>query len=169
MFEQPVGKVEKDRSKIIIGISAVAVLLVVALIAVVSSLTGGQKALEMSLIGSAEFDSYAPNIQFDVLGKVKGERFNNSKYVRIEGVLRNEGDRVLTGVQIKILAVRYTGGDTTQYEIIKEKVVNPIPMMHDSLDPKRSVRVELYLEPLDDREPIDDILVLVNGLKVGVS
>ena len=167
MFEQPVGKVEKDRSKIIIGISAVAVLAVVALIAVVSSLrTTDPIAIEMSPIGSAEFDAYAPLIRFDVLGRVKGERFNNSKYVRIEGVLKNEGARVLTGLQVRILAVRYTGEDTSQYEIIKEKVVNPIPAMHDSLDPKRSVRLELYLEPLDDREQIDDILVLVNGLKV---
>ena len=167
MFEQPVGKVEKDRSKIIIGISAVAVLTVIALIAIVSSFnSSGHKTVEMYLLGTPEYDSYSSFVRFDVLGRVKGERFNNSKYVRVEGILKNEGDKVLTGLQIKIMAVRYTGEDTTQYEIIKEKIVNPIPSMYDSLDPKRSVRLDLYLEPLDDRESVDDILVHINGLKV---
>lgn len=167
MFEQPVGKDEKDRSKLIIGVSAVLVLAVIALIALVSSLSSGnQKTVELAEIGTPEFDAYVPFIKFDVVNRVRGERFNNSKYVRVDGVFTNNGDKILTGLQVKILAVRYTGEDTSQYEIVKEKTVNPIPTIHESLDPKRPARVELYLEPLDDREPIDDILVLVNGLKV---
>lgn len=167
MFEQPVGKVEKDRSKLIIGVSAVAVLVVILLIVLVSSLSSGSRqGVEMAVIGTPEFDAYAPYIEFEVRDKLEGERFNNSKYMRILGLVKNQGDKVLTGLQVKILAIRYTGDDESQYEIIKEKVVNPIPVLHKSLDPKRSVPVELYLEPIENRELINNILVLVNGLKV---
>jgi hypothetical protein len=59
MFEQPVVKSEKDRSQTIMILSGLAVLAVIVLIIVVTSLGRRPAQTDLSFVGSPEFDGYA--------------------------------------------------------------------------------------------------------------
>lgn len=167
MFEQPVGKAEKDRSRIIIVAGGLAILAVILLIVLFSWLgTKKKQVTDFAAEGSAEYNSYAEFVKVDVLERKSGERFNKSQYKRMVCLLQNLGDKTLTAVQLRGAAVRYTGDTTDNFEVVKEKLVTPVPTDKDSLPPKQSMRVEIFFEPLDESMAIDDLIVQVKGLKV---
>jgi hypothetical protein len=166
MFEQPVGKLEKERSRVIIVAGGLAVLLVIILIVLFSWLgTKKQQAIDFALEGSAEFDSYAQFVKVEVLEKKSGERFNKSQYKRMTCLLQNTGDKTLTAVHLRGAAIRYTGETEENFEIVKEKFSTPVPGDRDSLPPKQSMRVEIFFEPLNEETIIDNLIVQVKGLK----
>jgi 5-deoxy-D-glucuronate isomerase len=167
MFEQPVGKAEKERSRIIIVASGLAILAVIILIVLFSWLGAKkQQAIDLSFEGSTEFSSYAQFVTVEVLERKTGERFNKSQYKRMVCLLQNTGDKTLTAVQLRGAAIRYTGETTDNFEVVKEKLVTPVPSDRDSLAAKQSMRVEIFFEPLDENTVIDDLIVQVKGLKV---
>jgi hypothetical protein len=167
MFEQPVGKAEKDRSRIFIVAGGLAILVVIILIVLFSWLgTKKQQVMDLSFEGSAEYNSYAEFVKVEVLERKSGERFNKSQYKRMVCLLQNLGDKTLTAVQLRGAAVRYTGETVDNFEVVKEKLVTPVPTDRDSLSPKQSMRVEIFFEPLDENMAIDDLIVQVKGLKV---
>jgi hypothetical protein len=166
MFEQPVGKLEKERSRLIIVAGGLAVLVVILLIALFSWLgTKKQQAIEFASAGSSEFDSYAQFVRLEILEKKSGERFNKSQYKRVVCLLENIGDKTLTAVQLRGAAIRYTGETEENFEIVKEKFSTPVPGDRDSLPPKQSMRVEIYFEPLTEETVIDNLIVQLKGLK----
>lgn len=159
MFEQPVGKVEKDRSRLIIVVSGIAVVLVIGLIVAVSSLSSRQSTkIEMSAMGSPEFDSYAQYVTLSDMVHYEGERLNN-RYARITCKLNNTGDKTLTGVQLRIAAIGLAG------DVLKEKYVTPIPTNNDRLNPNQTMHLELFMEPIPDPAEIMKFTVDVSGLK----
>jgi hypothetical protein len=167
MFEQPVGKAEKERSRIIIVVGGLAILAVIILIVLFSWLgTRKQQVIDLSFEGSVEFNSYAEFVKVEVLERKTGERFNKSQYKRMVCLLQNLGDKTLTAVQLRGAAIRYTGETVDNFEVIKEKLVTPVPSDKDSLPPKQSMRVEIFFEPLDENMGIDDLIVQIKGLKV---
>jgi hypothetical protein len=160
MFEQPVGKVEKDRSRLIIVVSGIAVILVVGLIVAVSSLSSKEAAkIEMSLGGSPEFDGYAQFVTLSDIEHFEGERLNN-RYARITCKLNNTGEKSLVGVQLRMAIIGQAG------DVLKEKFVTPIPTTHDSLKPNQTIRLELFMEPIPDPVEIMTFTVEVVGLKL---
>jgi hypothetical protein len=159
MFEEPVGKVEKDRSHLIIGASGVAVVLVIALIVAVSSISTRQSAkIEMHGAGSTEFNEYGQLITISDMQQFEGERLNN-RYARIRCKLKNEGEKTLSGVQLRIAAIGFNN------ETLKEKYVTPVPTTNETLNPGQSMSLELFMEPIPDPAEIMQITVEVTGLK----
>ena len=166
MFEQPVGKAEKDRSRTIIVASGMAVLLVIILIVLVSWLgTRQRQTVDLSFDGSSEFNSYAQFIKVDIIDKKTGQRFNNSHYKRLVCLVQNTGDKTLTGLQLRGAAIRYTGDSVENFEVVKEKITTPVPAEQETLAPQQSMRLEIFFEPLDENISIDDLIVQVRGLK----
>src|SRR4030095_4259769 len=88
MFEQPVVKSEKDRSKTIMIVSGLAVLVVIVLIIVVTSFGRRQSLSEFAHAGSGDFDAYAPNVTIGNIEKKTGERMN-LRYARIQCTVQN--------------------------------------------------------------------------------
>jgi hypothetical protein len=167
MFEQPVGKVEKERSRLIIVASGLAVLAVIILIVLFSWLgTKKQQTIDFATAGTAEFDSYAQFVRLEVVDRKSGERFNNSQYKRMVCLLQNIGDKTITAVQLRGAAIRYTGETVENFEVVKEKLATPVPSERDSLPPQQSMRVEIYFEPLTEETIIDDLIVQLKGLKL---
>jgi hypothetical protein len=160
MFEQPVGKVEKDRSRLIMLLSGTAVLLVIGLIILVSSYVSQDVKVEMSRPGSPEFDSYSSFVTVAIKSKYTGVTFSGVKYARIECTVRNDGDRVLNGLQIRGVIVGFNN------EALKDKVISPIPRQRETLDPQQSLDLDLNVEPVPDPSQIMDMLVEVYALKV---
>ena len=104
MFEQPAGKVEKDRSRTIMMLSGVAVLAVVALVVLVSSVSKKPAPLEFARRGSSEFDSYIGSVKVSSIEKRKGERLNVF-YGRFLLTLENAGSRTISGLQVRLAAI----------------------------------------------------------------
>ena len=159
MFEQPAVKSEKDRSRTIMILSGFAVLAVLALIIVVSSLARRPSQAEYALPGSAEFDAYAANVLISDVEKVTGERIIG-RYVVIRCVVQNIGDKVLSGLQLKATVVG-TGG-----QLIREKIINPVPNTKGSLGPNQAMKVEVSLERVPEPWEIRDMTIELYGLKV---
>jgi hypothetical protein len=166
MFEQPVGKVEKDRSRLIIVISGLAVLGVIALIIFASSYSPKEKkAPDMAQAGSPEFDTYAPNVKIENFEKYEGERLN-VHYARMTCKVVNAGDKTITGLQLRGVIFRYLD-ETLKEEFIKDKVVTIIPGQFEKLSPNQSLPVELFMEPIPDPNTIAymQMKIEVYGLK----
>lgn len=159
MFEQPAVKSEKDRSQTIMILSGMAVLVVIVLIIVVTSLGRRPSHTDFASSGSPEFDGYAQNVKLENIEKWTGERLNN-RYARIQCTLQNAGDRVLTGAQLKASIIG-TGG-----QLIREKIFTPVPNIRDSLDPNQTMNIDVSVEPVPDRSEIMEMTIELIGLKV---
>lgn len=160
MFEQPAGKVEKDRSRLIMIVSAVAVVAVIGLIVLVGSLGRREpETIQMSGPGSPEFDSYAPNLMINDLEKWEGERLN-ARYGRITALIRNAGDRVVTGLQVRATVTGLNG------ETFKQRTVTLIPGMREVLGPNGVVEVDVYIEPIPDPAQVKDMTLEISGIKL---
>jgi hypothetical protein len=159
MFEQPAVKSEKDRSQTIMILSGVAVLAVIVLIIIVTSLGKKPSQAEMSFAGSAEFDAYAANIKIGNIDKKTGERLN-VKYARMLCVVQNSGDQVLVGLQLRASVIG-TGG-----QLIREKIITAVPNNKDTLAPNQAMNIDMSLEPVPDPWDIRDMTIEIYGLKV---
>ena len=159
MFEQPVVKSEKDRSKTIMIVSGVAVLVVIVLIIVVTSLGRRQSQTEFAYSGSPEFDAYAPYLRITNIEKKTGERLN-IRYARILCTVQNAGDQVLVGLQLRA-AIIGTGG-----QVLKEKIFTAVPNSKDTLAPNQSMNIDVSVERVPDPSEIIEMTIDVYGLKL---
>ena len=160
MFEQPPVKAATDRSRTIMVLSGLAVLGVIALIIIVTSVARKQAQAEFAHAGSPEFDAYATNVSISDVEKRTGELMIGSKYAVIECTVRNTGDRVLVGLQLKATVIGTDG------QLIREKVITPVPTTRKALDPNQAMRIEVSLERVPDPWEIRDITIELYGLKV---
>lgn len=159
MFEQPVVKSEKDRSRTIMILSGFAVLVVLALIIMVSSLARRPSHTEFANVGAPEFDEYSTNVAITNIEKKTGERITG-RYVLIQCVVQNTGDKALSGLQLKA-TVLGTGG-----QVVREKIVTPVPNNRDVLAPNQSMKVDVSLERVPEPWEIMDMTIELHGLKV---
>jgi len=159
MFEQPTGNEEKDRSRTVMILSGIAVMLVVVLIILVTSFGTHTAPAETSQRGSQEFDSYAQFVRIDIVDKRHGERLN-TKYGRISCKVENTGDKVLSALQLRAAAIDL--GDVT----VKEKIIHVVPNSAATLRPNQSVDLDIYLEPISDPANLKDMIIEVFALKV---
>ncbi|MEK6284291.1 MAG: hypothetical protein AABO57_00955 [Acidobacteriota bacterium] len=159
MFEQPAVKSEKDRSQTIMILSGLAVLVVLVLIIIVTSLGRGPSQTEVAYAGSPEFDAYAPNVIISNMEKRSGERLN-IRYARILCAVQNAGDQVLVGLQLRA-AVIGTGG-----QVLREKIITPVPKTSETLGPNQTMKIDVSLEPVPDPSEIMEMTIELYGLKV---
>jgi hypothetical protein len=159
MFEQPSGKAEKDRSRTIMLLSGLAILCVIVLIVAVTSLARRPTQTEFAQAGSPEFDSYATNVVIKNIETFTGERITG-KYARIVCTVENAGDKVLIGLQLRATVIG-TGG-----QLIRDKIIAPVPKTRDTIDPNQTMRVEASLEGVPDPTEIREIKIELNGLKL---
>ena len=160
MFQEPGVKTEKDRSRLIMVVSAVAVLLVIGLVILVGSRKPAEPVqVEMAGPGTEEFNSYSQSVQITDFEPFVGERLN-ARYARLTFRVRNTGDRTLVGLQVRAAAVGFNN------EILKEKIVTLVPGRQDALGPNGVIAVEAFLEPVPDPATIMDINATVVGIKL---
>ena len=159
MFEQPAVESEKDRSKTIMIVSGLAVLVVIVLIIGVTSLGRRQSQIEFSRAGSPEFDSYAPNVMIGNIEKKTGERLN-IRYARILCTAQNAGDQVLVGLELRV-AVIGTGG-----QVLRERIITPVPNTRDTLGPNQTMNIDASVERVPDPSEIMEMTIDVYGLKL---
>lgn len=159
MFEQSAVKTEKDRSQTIMILSGVAVLAVIVLIIIVTSLGKRPSQLEMSHAGTPEFDAYAATIKIGNIDKKTGERLN-VKYARMQCVVQNTGDQVIVGLQLKASVIGPGG------QLIREKIITPVPNNKVTLAPNQSMNIDVSLEPVPDPWDISDMVIELYGLKL---
>jgi hypothetical protein len=158
MFEQPVVKSE-DRSRTIMILSGLAVLVVIALIIIVTSVARQPSQTEFARAGSPEFDAYATHVLISDIEKRHGERIIG-RYVVIRCTVENSGDKVLSGLQLKASVIG-TGG-----QLIREKIITPVPNTKKTLGPNQSMRIDVSLERVPEAWEIRDMTIDLYGLKV---
>jgi hypothetical protein len=159
MFEQPAVKSEKDRSQTIMILSGVAVLVVIVLIIIVTSLGKHPSQSDVAHSGSPEFDAYAKNVIVGNIEKKTGERLN-IRYARIMCTVQNAGDQVLAGLQLRATVIG-TGG-----QLLKEKIITPVPNTKDTLGPNQSMNIDMSVERVPDPSEITDMTIELYGLKL---
>ncbi|MFL6278250.1 MAG: hypothetical protein ACJ74G_23955 [Blastocatellia bacterium] len=158
MFEQPVGKVEKDRSRMIMLMSGIAVLAVIALVVIVTSMSKKQAPLEFARAGSSEFDSYSGSVKVSGIEKRKGERLNVF-YGRFIFTLENAGNKTINGLQMRMAAIDMNA------QVVKEKIITVIPTLREPLGPGQSARLDLSFEPIPNPDELQDMTIEVYSLK----
>jgi hypothetical protein len=160
MFEKPAGKMEKDRSRIIVAISSAAVLIVVVGIILMGSRCNSEPAqIDMARQDSPEFDSYKEFAQINNIETTTAVRLKNNIGI-IRCRVQNIGDRTIVGLQLRGVAIGLNN------EVLKETVITPIPRFKESLGPNQSMKVELNLDPIPERTLVRAMTVELYGLKV---
>jgi hypothetical protein len=164
MFEQPNGKIERDRSLAIMILSGIAVTAVVVLIVAVTRLKPSAK-VEMETVSpvsraypesepdyeempcppqsipQTEAQDYVSNILFRDIDARKGEYSTlNSKYVRVLCTIKNAGDRTITGFQVRMVLFGF------KCETLKEKIIGVIPDKRTALGPGESLKIDVSID-----------------------
>lgn len=161
IFSPADRSVERDHSRLIMVLSAIAALIVIAAIIVVSSKTSRQSAgLQMAQAGSAEFDSYAPLVKLTDIDKATSSTLIGRKLGILKAVVTNTGDKTITGLQIRGIAVGYGG------EILAQRIATPIPRVRGPLGPGQSANVTVQIDPIPDPGEIMDMTLQVFALKL---
>lgn len=182
MFEQPVGNVEKDRSRMIIIISGIAVFVVIGVIIMYHLLSSPTQRTELVGPGATEYDSYIENVKISNINMTTGKRLNNY-FGRIRCIVQNTGDRTITGLRLRGVAIGYTDApvdfplkDMTPSQLddflkprpeakLNEKIVTPIPLRVSELPPGQTLDIDLNIEPIPDMSPMDMVIQVI-GLKL---
>lgn len=157
MFEESEVKSEKDRSRTIMTLSGLAILGVIALIILVTSFARRPSQTEFLIAGSPEFDAYAPSVSINNIEKRTGERITG-KYALVLCRVQNDGDKLLSGLQLKATVIGLGG------QVLREKIVTPVPNSRDTLGPMQAMKVEVSLERVPDPNEIRDMTIELHGL-----
>jgi hypothetical protein len=183
MFERPVGKEEKDRSRTIILISGAAVLVVVALIVVVTQVITPSQAVQMDRVypvddpetreygvdmlcppGSVpqtELQAYVPKITFIGLDKKIGKYENfKTQYARVLGTVKNDGDRIIQGLRLRMVLY---GQDC---QVLKENIITLVPDKKSELKPGESLPVDISIDAIPDPSEIKTMRLEPYALKL---
>jgi len=184
MFEQPAGKVEKDRSRSIMILSGIAVLAVIVLVIVVTRLKPAAR-VEMDRVSpvsqaypaselesekmpcppqdvpNTEAQAYVPHILITDIDKRKGEYPNlSSKYMRILCNVKNAGDRTLVGLQMRMVLFDFQCGT------LREKIISVIPGKKATLAPGESVPLDALIDRAPDPTEIMTMRIEPYALKL---
>ena len=184
MFEQPAGKVEKDRSRSIMILSGIAVLAVIVLIVAVTRLKPTAQ-IEMDRVSpvsqsypesesdfeqiycpaqdvpQTEAQAYVQHILITDIDKRRGEYPNlNSKYVRILCTIKNAGDRTLSGLQMRMVLFGLN------CVTLREKIITLIPEKKTTLGPGESVSIDLSIDRIPDQSEVIHMRIEPYALKL---
>lgn len=162
IFEQAAGNVERDRSRLIMIISGIAVFVVIGLIVVQQMYHTGSAKIDFARAGSPDFDSYKDSVVLSNVERFTGKRLNIN-YARLGGRVQNTGDKSIVGLQLRLAAIDF------ESSVRKEKLVTIIPSQltgRKSIEPNDVMDIELNLEPVPGPGELMDIIVEVVGLKV---
>ncbi|MEW6208747.1 MAG: hypothetical protein AB1631_10295 [Acidobacteriota bacterium] len=171
LFKRPAGSVEKDRSRLIILISGVAVFLVIGLIIVQQMYYKGSVKIEFARAGSAEFDSYKDFVILSNIERFTGQRLGIN-YARLKCRVQNTGDKSIVALQVRMAALDFESNTHKRKDgSLVEKFITIIPSQltgRKSIEPDDAMNIELNLEPVPDPDSgeLMDIIVEVVGLKV---
>ena len=162
MFDQSETTEGKDRSRLIIALSGIAVLLVVALIIIVASRPSAQGPgdQEWPGPGNAEFDSYAPGIVIGKPDKWISTTLIGRRLAILKADITNNGDREVIGLKVKAAAVGL-GGET-----LIARVATPIPRQRPTLGPGETAKIEIQLDPIPPKEEIQDFTLQLAALRL---
>src|SRR5215471_15107986 len=162
MFEQGADSVEKDRSRLIIALSGIAVLIVIALAIILSQNRSRQPSIEsqMSRQGSPDFDSYAPLVKITDLQKMTSSTLIGRRLAILNATVQNSGDKVLTALQIRAAAIGFGG------EVLIQKIALPVPRQRDTLGPGESMKISIQIDPIPETDKIMDMTLDVYGIKL---
>ena len=183
MFERPVGKEEKDRSRTIMIISGAAVLVVVALIVIVTQVITPSQVVQMERVYAVddpetreygvdmlcppgnvpqtEAQVYVAKISFIGLEKKVGKYENfKTQYGRILGTVKNDGDRVIKGLRLRMALY---GQDC---QVLKEKIITVIPDRKAELKPGEALPVDVSIDAIPDQSEIKTMRLEPYGLKL---
>ena len=184
MFEQPAGKEEKDRSRSIMVLSGIAVLAVIILIVAVtrykpaagveldkvspvsqsypeSEFVDGRLPCPPQEAASGEAQTYVPHLLIKDIDKRKGEYPNlSSKYVRILCTVKNDGDRTVVGLELRMVLFGFN------CEVLREKPINVIPSKKGRLAPGESVSIDASIDRSPDPSEIMYMRIEPRGLKL---
>lgn len=165
MFDEESNKIDKNgRSRMIMIVSGLAVVVVLALILIVTSI-GSKKPdtemIQMARPGSSEFDSYAPFIKITIGPEDKTTAKNLLNYIgMLRAEVENSGDQTLTGLQLRAVALGF------DQEPLRELVISPVPRKQKTLGPHESISVEVQLDRIPDPDTIMDMTIELYGLRL---
>ncbi len=162
MFDQSETTEGKDRSRLIIALSGIALLLVIALVIIVASRPPAPAPGEQEWPGpgSAEFDSYQRNIVISDLEKFTNTTLIGRRQATIKANITNKGDKTVIGLKLKASAMGF-GGDTLAF-----RIATPVPRQKETLGPGETAHIEVQLDPIPDPAQIQDFTLQAVALRL---
>ena len=155
---------EQDRSRALLIVGAIAVLVLAALITMLA-LTKPASVREvenMLRAGSPEFEAYKAKVELEVIEKVVHPNMIGMWQLEVRARLTNQGDRELTGFEI--LGKMYD----LQDKVIAQAVSMPIPRVRkEPLKPGESMRISVKVDAPGNvsEAEVKDISIELRGMR----
>lgn len=165
MFEPEIDKnIEQARSRAIIWVGAVAVLLMTALVVMLAGTKSENRSSVENVLraGSPEFDSYRDKVELEVVDKIVHPNMIGMFQLEVRARMHNRGDRALTAVEI--LGKMFDLSD----KVIAQNISVPIPRVRrEALKPGESFAFSVKVDaPRKTRESdVKDITIELRGLR----
>lgn len=156
--------VEQDRSRALLIVGAIAVLVLAALITMLAlTKPASEKEVEnMVRAGSAEFEAYKDNVELEVIEKVVHPNMIGMWQLEVRAKLHNRGDRPLMAVEI--LGKMFDLED----KVITQAISMPIPRIRkEPLKPGESMNISVKVDAPGKvtEDQVKDILIELRGLR----
>jgi hypothetical protein len=173
MFESPAEsdkKVSRRRSTVVVGATAVIFAVIIGIVLFVSR----QRTVEISPVqpaglpeayraGSPEFDAYRQFVSIEAQEPRASENLLGQVLVEARGILRNGGNRTLTGVEVR--AIVYDAGGN----LIADRVATPVPKMRPQLGPGESMPIQVGLVNVPGGTNPTVAEIVLHGLRFDTS
>ncbi|MCI0337117.1 MAG: hypothetical protein L0226_06045 [Acidobacteria bacterium] len=165
MFETEVDRsAERARSRAFLVIGAIAVLFILALIMMLSSLRRENLPMLRNVVraGSPEFDAYKDKVELEITGKITHPNMIGMFQLEVRAKLHNRGARMLTGVEV--LGKMLDMND----KVISSNTSIPIPRIREEpLKPGESLSFSVKVDAPSrvQEHEVKDITIELRGLQ----
>lgn len=164
MFESPLeseAKTLRSRSIKIVGITAVVFVLIIGAVLYVSQQggSGWSPGLEPYRAGSPEFDSYQQFIEIEQRDPQGSENLLGQMIVVGRAILRNQGHRTLTQVEVRAVVYDAAGKE------LADRLALPVPRVRKQLEPGEAMLVQVNVDTVPAGANPTAVTVFLNGLR----
>jgi hypothetical protein len=84
----------------------------------------------------------------------------NTNYARILCTVRNNGESVVTGMQLRMVLYGFSG------QVLREKIVTPVPQLREILGPGATMDLDVSIDRSPPPEEIMDMRLELYSLKL---
>jgi hypothetical protein len=171
MFQPTEDKGEKGRSRIVMVIAAVGVVLVFAGVLLLSGTLGGtsqpqagapvQQGLPNAVHkGDPEFDQYKDYVQLVNKKFYTQANMLGQNQAVAKGEIANFGDKDVVGVELRGKVMGKDG------QVKAQVLATPVPKLYATVPAKKSVPFAVTIDGAPGRDDIDDITIELEGLVI---
>jgi hypothetical protein len=113
-----------------------------------------------SRTGSPQWDQYIQNIKLDEPEAEEAKRALGDIVMSLHTTVRNLTGKTLNGLEVRAAVIDHQG------KSVKERTVVVVPTRQPELEPNKTMKVQVMLEGMSDKDDRANIKMEITGFKI---